>query len=245
MKNIAAVTSPEDIHEAPAFRIPETHHDQAVPATISRTLSPARLLSLLHAAEKSASVSGTPALLFMGAHKGAGADIVAFEAAYAAALTGRRVLFIDTNGSASDTIREIRGRVPMPLNVGSGGVESIAPFVNVQGTSLFFATLDEYEERDAFFPDGKAHGKIIDELRSVFGLIVVYAEAGAQNPLATILSGIADASVLVAEEGSTRIPVIGDLRRLVEMHGGRVAGVVLNKCRSHIPPSLYRALFGL
>ncbi len=244
------MTSPEKVYETPraeeppVLRMPETHPGQVVSATISHALSPAKLVSLLHAVEKNMKTADAPTVLFMGTHKGAGADMVAFETAYAGARTGKRVLFIDTNGSTSGVIRQLRGKVPMPLNSQSGDeVESIAPFVNVQGTSLFFATFDEYKERHSFFPDRRAHIKIIDELRPVFDLIVVYSESGLSNPLATILSGLADASVLVVEEGRTRIPVIRDLRRLIDMHGGRVAGVVMNKCRSHIPPALYKALF--
>ncbi len=244
------MTSSEKVYETPreqdppVLRMPENHPGQVVPATISHALSPAKLVSLLHAVEKNMQTAGTPVILFMGAHEGVGADNVAFETAYAGARTGKRVLFIDTNGSASGVIRQLRSKVPMPLNIASGGeVESIAPFVNVEGTSLFFATFDEYKERHSFFPDRRAHIKIIDELRPVFDLIVVYSESGLSNPLATILSGLADASVLVVQEGRTRIPVIRDLRRLVDMHGGRVVGVVMNKCRSYIPPSVYKALF--
>jgi Mrp family chromosome partitioning ATPase len=227
------------------IRMLKNHPEQVVSAKISRTLPPAKLLALLHAVEKNMKAAlRTPVVLFTSAHKNAGADIVAFETAYAGALSGKRVLFIDTDGSASETIRQIRNKVPMPLNIPpEGDVENMAPFVNVQETSLFFATFDEYKEHHTFFPDRAAHQNIIDELREIFDLIVVYSEAGLSNPLATIFSGLADASIIVAEEGRTRIPGIRDLHRLVDMHGGHVAGVVLNKCRFHIPQFVYKAFF--
>ncbi len=220
---------------------------QVVPAKISRTFPPAKLLSLLHAVEKNmAPVSRTPTVLFMSPHKSAGADIIAFQAAYASALSGKRVLFIGTNGSMSEVISQIRGKVPTPLNIPlKGDVENIAPFVNVQGTSLFFATFNEYEEHHTSFPNRETHQNTIDELREIFDLIVVYSESGLSNPLATILSGLADASIIVAEEGRTRIPIIKDLRRLVDMHGGHVVGIVLNKRRFYIPHFIYKALFGI
>ena len=243
----------EKIYEAPreqsasGTRMLKMQPEQVVPVKISRTLPPAKLLSLLHAMEKNmGAASGTPMVHFMSPHKNAGADIIAFEAAYSGALSGKRVLFIDTNGSTSEIIRHIRGKISMPLNVPlNDNIESAASFVNVQGTSLFFATLNEYEERHTFFPDSDAHRNIIDELREIFDLIVVYSESGLSNPLATILSGLADASIIVAEEGRTRLPIINDLSRLVDMHGGHVAGIVLNKCRFHIPRFIYKALFSL
>ena len=220
--------------------------EHAVPAKINRTLPPAKVLSLLHAIEKNmAAASRTPTVLFMSPHKNAGADVIAFEAAYAGALSGKHVLFIDTHGSTSEIIRQLRGKISMPLNSPlKGDVESLSSFVNVQGTSLFFATFNEYEERHGSFPDISAHKNIIDELREVFDLIIVYSESGLSNPLAAILSGLADASIIVAEEGRTRIPAIKDMRRVIDMHGGHVAGIVMNKCQGHIPRFIYDALFG-
>ena len=218
---------------------------EQVSAKISHTLAPAKLLTLLHAVEKNMkAVPGTPTLFFVSPHKSAGAGIVAFETAYASALSGKRVLFIDTKKSASEVISQIRDKVLSPLNIPlKEDTEAAAPFVNVQGTSLFFATFNEYEERLGSFPDSHAHQRIIDELREIFDLIVVYSESGLSNPLAAIFSGLADASIIVAEEGRTRIPTIRDLRRLVDMHGGHVAGIVMNKCRVHIPRFIYEALF--
>ncbi len=220
--------------------------EQVVSAKITRTFPPAKLLGLLHAVEKNMKTAArTPAVLFVSPHKNAGADVIAFETAYAAALSGKRVLYIGTNGSTAEVIRHIRGKVSAPLNIPpKDNAKNIPPFVNVQGTSLFFATLNEYEEHHAFFPDGNAHQNTIDELREIFDLIIVCSESGLSNPLATILSGLADASIIVAEEGRTRIPIIRDLRRLIDMHGGRVAGIVLNKCRLYIPRFIYQTFFG-
>jgi Mrp family chromosome partitioning ATPase len=253
MKNIAAMmpeksndeetVEPRTSKTRTTFKI---HPEQVVSAKINRTLPPVKILALLHAIEKNmAAVSRTPTVLFMGPHKGAGADVVAFEAAYASALSGKRVLFIDTNGSTSEIIRKLRGKISVPLNIPlTGDVESFSSFVNLEGTSLFFATFKEYEEAHTSFPDSSTHKNIIDELRDIFDLIVVYSESGLSNPLATILSGLADASIIVAEEGRTRIPIIKDLRRLIDMHGGHVAGIVMNKCQSHIPRFIYATLFG-
>jgi Mrp family chromosome partitioning ATPase len=249
MRNIAAKIS-EAGHETSLEQKPsrirmfKTQPEQVIPVKISRTLPPTKLLALLHAVEKNMNGSArTPMILFASPDKNTGSDIVAFETAYAGALSGKRVLFIDTNGSASETIRKIRNKIPMALNVPrKGEVENIAPFVNVHETSLFVATFDEYSEQHTFFLDSVSHQLIIDELREIFDLIVVYS-AGLSNPLAAIFSGLADTSVIVAEEGRTRIPVIRDMHRLIDMHGGHVAGLVLNKCRIHIPRFIYKALF--
>jgi Mrp family chromosome partitioning ATPase len=220
--------------------------EQVVPVKITHTLSPAKILALHHTIERNMTeVSRTPTVLFVSPHKSAGADLVAFETAYAGALSGKRVLFIDTNESSSETIIQLRQKISMPLNIPlRGDIESTSPFINLQGTSLFFTTFSKYEESHNFFPDGAAHRNIINELREIFDLIVVYSQSGLSNPLATILSGLAETSIIVAEEGRTRIPIIKDLRRLVNMHGGHVAGIVLNKCRFHIPHFIYEALFG-
>jgi protein-tyrosine kinase len=251
MSNVAAMTS-EKAYEAPEEKKPsrarvlKIHPEQIIPAKITRTFPPAKLLSLLHAVEKNMKVtSRTPAVLFMSPHKDAGADVIAFETAYAGALSGKRVLYVGTSGSTSEVIRHIRGKVSAPLNTPQKSNDDIPPFVNVQGTSLFFATLNEYEEHHTLFPDSNTHQNTIDELREIFDLIIICSESGLSNPLTTILSGLADASIIVAEEGRTRIPAIRDLRRLIDMHGGHVAGIVLNKCRFYIPRFIYQAFFGI
>jgi Mrp family chromosome partitioning ATPase len=218
---------------------------QIVSEKINRTLPPARLLTLLHAVEKNMeAASGAPTILFMSPHENTNADIVAFESAYAGALSGKRVLFINTHENGSEITRRLQNKVPAALNVPrKDDIDGIASFVNVQGTSLFYAVFKGYKEHHTFFADSRAHEDIIDKLRQDFDLIVIYSQSGLSNPLTTILSGLADASVIIAEEGRTRIPVVKNLRHRIEMHGGHVAGVVLNKCRFHIPPFVYKAFF--
>ena len=97
---------------------------------------------------------------------------------------------------------------------------------------MFFATFNEYEEPQGFFPDSGAHRDIVDELREAFDLIVVYSESGLSNPLATILSGLADASFIVAEEGQHQSSSpIKDLRRSCR-HPGAMS---IDNKRAHIP----------
>lgn len=248
MTNVAAIATEKD-YEAPNEQkvdLLRVQPEQVVPVKVKPTLPPAKLLALLHAVRRNtADVYKTPAILFMGPHKTAGAGTVAFETAYVSALSGKRVLFIDTNGGVLETIGLIRDKVPAPLNASfEGEIKGSAPFIKVQGTSLFFATFREYRDHQTFFPDGQSHRDIIDELRKVFDIIIAYSDTGLSNPLATILSGVADASIIVAEKERTRLPVIKDISRLIGMHGGHVAGVVLNKCQFHIPPFIYKALVG-
>ena len=215
-------------------------------AELSLSLPSGRLHALLNIIRrKLPAEASNPVLHFISPAKGEGADVLAFETAYVATLTGKRVLFIDTKGDAR---RSVLKRLPIKATSSlnalvKDGASTHSPISTLPGTSLSIATLADLDAKDGIFSDGPGHKKIFEDLKSAFDMIVTYSESGMANSLAAILYGLADGAVLVAEAERTRLPVIRGLRSHVEMLGGRVLGVVLNKRRFHIPRLLYWMLF--
>jgi protein-tyrosine kinase len=79
-------------------------------------------------------------------------------------------------------------------------------------------------------------------LRREFDLILIDAGAISQGALGLALAKKADRVVLVIEAERTRTPVVAAARQAIEVNGGHLLGVVLNKRRFHIPRFVYRWL---
>jgi protein-tyrosine kinase len=79
-------------------------------------------------------------------------------------------------------------------------------------------------------------------LRDHFDLVVFDAPAMSHGALGPALTKKVDGVVVVVEAERTRAPVVAELQRVIEVNGGRILGVVLNKRRFHIPRFLYRWL---
>lgn len=79
-------------------------------------------------------------------------------------------------------------------------------------------------------------------LRAQFDLILIDAPAVNAGPLGPALARKADGVIFVVEAERTRVPVIAAARRVLEVNGAHMLGVVLNKRRFHVPDSIYRWL---
>ena len=85
--------------------------------------------------------------------------------------------------------------------------------------------------------------KIIDDLRKMFDLVVIHSDLAMSGHMANTLYGLTDGCVIVAQAEHTRVPVIKQLRSIIERQGGRIVGVVLNNRKLYIPSKLYSLLF--
>ncbi len=85
-----------------------------------------------------------------------------------------------------------------------------------------------------------AFDHVFASLRKQFDLVVVDSPPLNRGILGSALAKKSDGVVLVVEAEKTRIPVVGEARRVLEINGGNLLGVVLNKRRFHVPRIVYR-----
>lgn len=114
--------------------------------------------------------------------------------------------------------------VVIPVEGGSGGLWTAALAAN-SGTGVA-RSVDEF----------------YGYLREQFTLTIVDCPPIIENPHLASLAHFADGVILVVEAERTRVRVIERARSLIEMAGGNVLGVVLNKRPDYIPQFLYRFL---
>jgi Mrp family chromosome partitioning ATPase len=216
---------------------------QLLPTRVSLTLPFERLATLLRSIRyRLTAASETPVIHFVSPRSGDGADVIAFELAYVASTQpGKRVLFINTGVNSRGVSSRVDTVVPAASAVIEGDAPPEAPLE--PETSFFFTTISDPANHERLLPEARDFKKVLDDLRKVFDLVVVHSDAALTSQMAVTLFGLTDGAIIVAEAEGTRIPVIRQLRALIETHGGRVLGVVLNKRRYYIPKFLYSLLF--
>ena len=171
------------------------------------------------------------------------AGIVALDLANAAARGGERVLMIETIGATGKSLI-LGNNAPaqiLPLNQALHSTDlTVSPFLTVQGTSLFFATLKEPE---AATLSDETRAALINRIRELFNRVILFSPASLAMATASTYSRYCDGSVVIAEAERTRHPVALNLAKAIEVAGGRVLGGVLTRRSYYIPRMIYGLLF--
>jgi len=79
-----------------------------------------------------------------------------------------------------------------------------------------------------------------DAVRTHFDMVVIDAPPLNRGILGPALTKKADGVIMVVEAERTRVPVVTEGQRVIEINGGKLLGVVLNKRRFHVPAFIYR-----
>jgi Mrp family chromosome partitioning ATPase len=93
--------------------------------------------------------------------------------------------------------------------------------------------------------DVAVHGQqsmLVSTLFSTFDVAIVELPPLAEGRLGAALSRVLDGVLLVIEADRTRLPDVLATRRAVELHQGRVLGVVLNKYKAQVPSRIQHKL---
>jgi Mrp family chromosome partitioning ATPase len=176
---------------------------------------------------------------------GAGVSSIARALATAAATIGNaRVLLVDATPKHDD-FREL-GAVPAAgssLNdVAAGKIDLRDILEPVRSHNFALCSLADPGVGARVAVNVDALDPALERLRDHFDLVVFDAPAMSHGALGPALTKKVDGVVVVVEAERTRAPVVAELQRVIEVNGGRILGVVLNKRRFHIPRFLYRWL---
>ncbi|MDB5492390.1 MAG: ATPase involved in chromosome partitioning-like [Micavibrio sp.] len=218
-------------------------HAEIVNVNIDLQLAMQQISGLINSIRHTISGVAVPVVHFACAYEDEGAETIAFQVAAASAFSGKRVLLIDASAGQRSLREQIPGKPVPSLTRFISHSEVESPFLMAQGTSLYFSGLGEASGDDLLLPDEIAIRSLMDQLRMNFDLIVIESEGALKQPGAAALSGAADATVLVVQAERTRMPVLRELQRMLESHGGKIVGTVLNKRRFYIPRFLYPIFF--
>ena len=202
------------------------------------------LNKLYHAMENAFPGGGNKIVQFASAYGSEGADVIAFEIAQAAALAGKRVLFIDTTNVQHATAKELSAAVKLPLNTLFSSQTPVSEaIVFAERTTLFYATLNS-NGNDAFaLNDIAKFQELLHSLRDTYELVVIASVTIVANNVGLYLAKAVDGVILVIEAQNSRAPVVMEAKKMLEESGSNIIGAVLNKRRLYIPQYLYRWLY--
>jgi protein-tyrosine kinase len=176
------------------------------------------------------------------ANPGEGTSTVARGLAEAAAAIGNaRVLLCDAT-AGHDAFRHFGMSVEIKnLNdVISEGLDLRLAIEPIPGRGFAICALADPGAGAHVAVNVDAFDPVLDALRKQFDLIVIDSPPLNRGVLGAALAKKSDGVVVVVEAEKTRIPVVGEARRVIEINGGNVLGVVLNKRRFHVPRFVYR-----
>lgn len=200
-----------------------------------------KLTALLNALENTLPPNKNNLVFFAGADGSKDTSLVAFEAAFTAALQRETpVLFLNMSEAPKGILRKLDAETSISLDqfITSGG-GTVSPFISLRRGGLFYACLNDFGQHMPM----QALRALLQKLREQFGLIVTYSGSALSEGAVVALAGLADGTVLVAEAEHTRYPVARQLQKTIEEQNGKVIGAVLSRQRFYIPRWLYSLLY--
>jgi Mrp family chromosome partitioning ATPase len=185
--------------------------------------------------------SGCRIIEVIAAHPGEGVSTVVLGLAEAASsVANARVLLCDATVTRNNLkLFGVTPTLPSLSEVGSGDINvshaiqrTESPNISIcavakAGTELEVAT--QVDRLDSAFM----------ALRKLYDLILIDSPATTKSALGPALAKKTDRVLLVIEADRTRVPVVAAAARAIEVNGGRVLGVVLNKRRFRVPRLFY------
>jgi capsular polysaccharide biosynthesis protein len=203
------------------------HRKGTARAVMARPGSPAGAAVRLTATSVELALpEGRRALMVAGTEPGEVTEDVAVNLAASLSSPRRRVLVVDA--STEGTLRRAIGReVVRPAPGGSGAADHVDPGLG----SGFDLLADDVAAGGVGFSVDEAR-VTLEELRRGADWIIVHADPVSAAATALLWASACDATLLVAQQGRTRRPVLESAVDAVQRVGGEVAGVVFLERRS-------------
>ncbi|HEY2733887.1 MAG TPA: hypothetical protein VGI70_07880 [Polyangiales bacterium] len=103
-------------------------------------------------------------------------------------------------------------------------------------------TFGEIDELNAIASDIETVRAMIGSVSNNFELVILDLPPVSESVIGPALAKAVDGVIMVVEAERTRSQSVRAAHRTLQMYGGNVLGVVLNKRRFHIPDFIYRRL---
>lgn len=113
-------------------------------------------------------------------------------------------------------------------------------FTWLPGGQVAVGTFGEPGYMHAIASDFAAVTSMVNRLSSSFELVILDLPPVSKSVIGPAMSKALDGIVMVVEAERTRSQSVRATQKTIQVHGGTVLGVVLNKRRSHLPKFLYR-----
>ena len=174
----------------------------------------------------------------MSARSGEGTSSLCRDLALVAARTpDTRILLLDLDPPGRKQYVQLRARLPETTTQRMPGLMT-EMVVHRLGRTLLHVS----ELRGEMPSNPAAWAAVLPILRASFNLVLIDSPALQRAFDGIMLAPSIDTTVIVVEAEATRSAVAQNLRDRLQEVNGRIAGVVLNKRRFHIPERIYAHL---
>jgi Mrp family chromosome partitioning ATPase len=150
--------------------------------------------------------------------------------------TNAKVLICDVTNDART--RDQRAAVRTSVGDGAGRVE----FNWLPGSQVAIGSFGEPGEMNSLAADVEGARSMVSTASAGFELMILDLPPVSAGVVGPALAKAVDGVILVVEAERTRMHSVRATQKTLEMFGGRVLGVVLNKRRFHIPNFIYSRL---
>lgn len=181
-------------------------------------------------------LEGGGVLAVVGSEASVGVSSIALDLALASALrAGVRTLLIDCEPQHGDEMLTAFRTAGAPLS----RLQDKARIVRVGETQLYITS--PMARTGSAIPETRWRA-FIDEVRTLFPVIILDTPALSRSSSGVLLGAIADSALIVIEAEKSRTAVVAALIQRIQNNGGNVIGAVLNMRWFHIPEFLYRRI---
>ena len=202
-------------------------------------LHPEELLRTYQMAAAMLPEGASPVIQLMSATSGEGTSTIARALSLAVAeATGRRVLLLRITATGK---RPSEANDTLSLEAALRDDQSIDIPFSRPGVAPFFVASLSAESIAGQEGTTRLRG-LWERLMPFVDVIIVDAPAALTEFAGLAVVGLAGGVILVVEAERTRSPIVNEAKRLIEAHGGKILGVVLNKRNRYIPRIIYRWL---
>jgi Mrp family chromosome partitioning ATPase len=158
----------------------------------------------------------------------------------ASSMANARVLVCDVTPN-HDMVKYLGVSLQASLNdVAMGSADLSQAIANVPGRSFALCAANDPSPGVHVAVNLDVLDPVLAEIRKQFDLVLFDAPAIASGILGPALAKKADGVIMVVQAEQTRVPVIIEAQRIIEVNGGQVLGVVLNQRRFYVPRWVYR-----
>lgn len=193
------------------------------------------LIAFYHTLRMQLPQDAPPIVEITSSNRGEGTSTLARDLSNAVASTlGLRVLLV--------VVETREGIEPGLETVATGDALATDVIAPARDGPFYRATLSVFGAGARFLFDSGGMERVFAEMVELVDIVFIDAPPILAEVGSMVLTRCVGGVVLVVEAERTRAPIVEQARRAIEVNGGRLLGVVMNKRRYHIPRAIYRRL---
>lgn len=188
----------------------------------------------------------SPIIHFLSAYEDEDADKIAIDLAIILSEKyGKKVLLVDACAKKQEGfLHDMRNQAEISINdLCTENVPNATPFLNVERTTFFYASLVDVDANDGKLVDITTLKKFLLTARANFDYVIIASERSIARSYPFSFAAMAQLNVLVVSASKTRKQVLSHMVKAMSDMEAVVSATILTHRKYFIPQFLYKLLF--